>query len=324
MLRCDSGHDGTAARTLSAVTIPGDRGLTARFRHHRRLAPALPDDVLVSVSVGPSGEAVAMWAAPADRRALLGARGAGVASPSRPVAVRVGVSGAGTHAVAPSAALGMAFCQAQPLPDGHALGVAARGGAAAVFDADGEPVRQADVGDGVEHVRTTRTGRCWIGYFDEGVYGGDPVAHHGIVRFTDELEPDWMYPFDTGFGPVDDCYALNVDGETAWSCYYSGFPIVRLGEDTLTGWHNPDVQGATALAADADRCALVGGYGEAGFDRLVIGRLADRRYRPTGEGRLTLPDGRPVPPGNPIVGSGAELHLFVHHDWYRLGLDDLG
>jgi hypothetical protein len=93
-----------------------------------------------------------------------------------------------------------------------------------VFGADGRTVRQGSVGDGVKHALTTLSGRVWIGYVDEGVYGRDLVAHHGIARLTADLEPDWMYPFDAEIGQVHDCYSLNVDAETAWSCYYSGFP----------------------------------------------------------------------------------------------------
>jgi hypothetical protein len=202
--------------------------------------------------------------------------------------------------------------------------VAARnGGAATVFDSDGGPVCHGDIRGGIEHIRTTSAGRIWVGYFDEGVYGDDPVAHHGIVRFTCDLQPEWMYPFDSEFGPVDDCYALNVVGETAWACYYNSFSIVRLAGQHVTGWLNREVHGGAALIVDGDRCALVGLFHPAGHRLAAVGRLADGQYQPVGERLLTLPDGQPLPPYTPYMGHGPDLHAFVGTSWYRLSLDDL-
>jgi hypothetical protein len=245
--------------------------------------------------------------------------------PPGPVPVRVSTHGAGVESVTAIAALDVAFCLVQPLPDGHILVVGARrraGGAnAVVFDAAGQRVREVSIGDGIEHVLTTTSGQVWVGYFDEGVYGGDPVAHHGIVRFDEKLLPAWTYPFDTGFGPVDDCYALNVDGETAWSCYYGDFPIVRIVSGAASGWHN-QITGATALMVEANTCILVGGY-RSDYDRLVIGYLDTDRYEPVGQQRIALPDGRPIPRDATVVGRGPDLHVFAGTAWYRLGIDDL-
>ena len=313
-----------------AVTVSrkaADR-LPVRLRLHRRLSPAVPGDVLVTASVGPAGEAVALWASPADRQALLARSRDGESPrsrPQRPVAARVSVHGTSPDTVVALDDLDVAFCQVQPLPDGRVLVVGARnraGGAnALVFDAAGQRISQARVGDGIEHVLTTPTGRIWVGYFDEGVFGDDPVAHHGIVRFSDGLEPDWTYPFDAGYGSVDDCYALNVDQETAWAYYYSDFPVVRIADGAVIGWRT-QTAGAKALLVESDTCALAGGYGP-DHDRLVVGCLAGDRYEPIGDLRLTLPDGQPLPPGSRILGRGADLHLFNGGVWYRLSLPDV-
>ena len=90
-------------------------------------------------------------------------------------------------------------------------------------------------------------------------------------------------------GPIDDCYALNVDGDCAWACYYSDFPVVLIRGDRVTGWHN-DVQGAKALAVAESRVALFGGYGP-DYDRLAVTALDGDRARPAGEYRIVLPDG---------------------------------
>ncbi|WP_130335422.1 hypothetical protein [Micromonospora kangleipakensis] len=208
---------------MAISTAQHDNQLPARLRAHGRLTPPKSGDVLVTASVGPSGEAITLWADPAAQRSLLKPSRLDESCANQPVSARVVIQSSSTTTVTALADLDLPFCQVQPLPGGQILVVATRGGTAVIYDADGVPLRRGSVSDGIEHVLTTPAGRVWIGYFDEGVYGNDPVGHHGIVRYAADLEPDWMYPYDTGFGPVDDCYTLNVEGETAWSCYYSGF-----------------------------------------------------------------------------------------------------
>jgi hypothetical protein len=291
------------------------------------LDPPIDGVELVAASVGPDGAAIALWAAAPDRQRMvapLGSRSASAkAAARRPAAVRVsGAGGAGGAGGVVSAVVHrVRFPQVQPLPDGAILVASQRGGRAEVFDADGRPLRQGTLLDGIQHVLATASGHLWVGYFDQGVYGDDPVAHHGIVRFTPALDPDWTYPFDTDAGPVDDCYALNVDGEAAWAYYYSSFPIVRICDGSVTAWRT-EVTGATGLLAAADACALVGGYGVADSDRLVIGHLADGRYEVIDERRLTLPGGQPMPTAS-FVCRGPDLHVFVGRSWYRLALDDV-
>jgi hypothetical protein len=119
-----------------------------------------------------------------------------------------------------------------------------------LYDADGQAVSEHVLGDGIAHVLATSTGQVWVGYFDEGIYGNygwgradshEPVGAYGIVRFSPGLEPVWHYPKYTEVGPwdaVSDCYALNVDDTCTWACYYSDFPVVRIRDGTVTGWHN--------------------------------------------------------------------------------------
>jgi hypothetical protein len=312
--------DAVGYRSAVKISRAARRPVIA-LRRHGQVTPAVPGDTLVTVSVGPSGAAVALWASPQARQALHTPAAAGGQDARRPVAARVVAAGSGTSTVVHLAALDLPFCRVQPLPDGHVLVVASRGGRAVEFDADGVPVRAGSVGDGIEHMLTTPTGRVWIGYFDEGVYGDDPVAQHGIARFNRDLTAEWVYPDGTGFDQVDDCYSLNVVGETAWACFYDSFPIVRLDGAAVTGWHN-STRGVRALLVAADTCALIGGY-PGDRDRVVVGRLAAGRYEPGDHRRLVLPDGRPVPDDVRIIGRGPDLHVFVGPTWYRLGLDDL-
>ena len=149
-----------------------------------------------------------------------------------------------------------------------------------LYDTDGQIVSEHVLGDGIGHVLATSTGQVWVGYFDEGIYGNygwgradseEPVGAYGIVRFSPDLEPDWHYPKYTGVGPWDaisDCYALNVDDTSAWACYYSDFPVVRIRDGAVTGWHN-DIKGASALAVAGSRVGLFGGY-EPDYDWLAL------------------------------------------------------
>jgi hypothetical protein len=310
------------------------------MRWHGDLSPPGSDDVLVTASVGPDGRAVALWTTEAGRQALWSRHRGSFPRPvpSRPVAVRVTVNDPAVLSTTTIPALNLAFCSVQPLPEDRLLIVGARRGSrpnGGIFDADGRQVAECDFGDGIQHVFTTTSGLVWVGYFDEGVYGDNPVAHHGIVCFTAAGDPVWTYPFDTGFGVVDDCYALNVAGETAWSSYYNSFPVVRIEDRAVTGWHSP-VGGATALiasggavsggaawdgAASGGAVALVGGYRE--HDRFVIGALAGDRFEPLDPQRVVGPDGRALPSETRFVGRGAELHAFAGTRWYRLDLDDV-
>jgi hypothetical protein len=169
-----------------------------------------------------------------------------------------------------------------------------------------------------------------VGYFDEGVYGnfgwGDretsaPMGASGLVRFSPDLQPDWHYPshVDT-WGAISDCYALNVDDETVWTCYYTGFPIVRVRGDVVTGWRN-DFSSVRALAASDSRVALCGSG--PGHDHLVVGSLSHGRLHTSGEYRLVLPDGQALPSTTRVIGRGPELHLLTDDNWYRASLQDI-
>jgi hypothetical protein len=221
----------------------------------------------------------------------------------------------------------------QPLPGGDFVWIGARaawtpGGAelnAVVFDAEGDRLHANCVGDGIRHAQTTSSGHLWFGFSDEGVYGNmgwgsrpgpAPLGRTGIVRCDTDLSPQWH--FETpGMPVVDDCYALNVDGEVGWAYYYSGFPIVRIEGDVVTKWPTA-VGGAKALITDGSRVALIGGY-RSHRDRVVIGSL-ETSFVETGRAMIALPDGSPVPDGARVEGRGDQLHVFIDQHWYRADL----
>jgi hypothetical protein len=310
------------------------------LRRHAELAPAQPGDVLVTASIGPRNEAIAVWSDPSGRQALYGRTSqpgwASFADPVTAVGVAVRIVTYAPHisAVVRVQDLRLAHFHVQPLPADQILIVGARcrwrpdhpDANAVVFNSDGSVARRAVLGDGIGHVLATESGRIWVGYFDEGIFGNYgwggpgpvPLGAPGIVRYAADLQPEWRYPGSGEAEPIDDCYALNVFGETAWATYYSHFPVVRIAEDTVRSW--PGTRAAAhALMVDGSRCALVGGYREDG-DRLLVGDLDRGHFRPH---RLTLPGARALPDSLRLIARGADLHVFAEATWYRLHLDDL-
>ncbi|MFI7675945.1 hypothetical protein [Actinophytocola sp. NPDC049390] len=270
--------------------------MIARAAHHADLEPVVPGDVLVSVSLSPYGDLVALWAAPESVNAL-GSR--------RPVTVRIT-----THGVLllELTAVDAALATAHLMPGDTVLAIAARNAGehnAIHYDADGSIVATAPLGDAIEHVATTRAGDVWVGYSDQG-------APAGLRRFGKDLRPAWAYD-----SFVLHCYALNVTDHAVWTCYHTDFPVVRIENDRATTWRNP-VRGVRALAVAGKRVGLFGGYDAR--DRLVLGTLDDGEFHPECEHHLTLPDGGPLPPAATVLGRGNELHVVTDDAWYRLDI----
>lgn len=311
-----------------------------RLRHHATLVAPSAHPQLVSVSVGPLGEATALWTDP-DGLAAIGADGQTAkpqrtGAPGAPVSSTVTVQAPERHD-AIEIALDTAFPMVQPLPDGQVLVVGARAewradgpeNNATIYGPDGSPLLTACIGDGIEHVRTTPGGAVWIAYFDEGVYGNlgwgepggpEPMGWPGLVRTNRELEIEWRYPADE-LDPIDDCYALTVNGEDVWAWTYSSFAITRVQNSQVRSWPTR-ADGGDALIGDGERVALVGGR-SVDHDRLVLGRL-DQDFTELGRARLAMPDAAPLPVAATKVGRADELHVFVGPEWFRVSLEDLG
>jgi hypothetical protein len=315
-------------------------------RRHGVITADDAGDVLVATSIGPNGEAIALWTSPEGLTALTATTTqpgwASFPDPraSRPAAARVTVHRSGPETSVTFVDLPLAHPTLQVLPDDRVLVVAARcrwrpdgpDRNAIIYDTDGRVVAEGTVGDGIEHVLVSRSGHIWVGYFDEGVYGnygwGDagappPLGAPGLVRFSPDLEPDWRYPTNVEpWGAISDCYALNIDGDTAWACYYTDFPVVRVQAGTVMGWRNTIAHGARALAVADPNIAMCSGYGP-NRDVLVIASRGQDQLHKLSEYRLVLPDGSPLPATVQAIGRGADLHLINEGEWYRLDLDDL-
>jgi hypothetical protein len=156
----------------------------------------------------------------------------------------------------------------QPLPDGRWLLVrpwdyGEQDRNAHVYESDGRLVESFHAGDGLADVQTTREGRVWISYFDEGIFGHTHLSGNGLVCLDTYGMP--VFRFGDLADPVvetmADCYALNVcSGKEVWLYYYTDFRLVQLVEGRIAGhWRTP-VAGSHAFAVRGGRVLLGGSY----------------------------------------------------------------
>lgn len=184
-----------------------------------------------------------------------------------------------------------------------------------IFSDKGDLLAAGTLHDGIAHVLATASGAIWVGYFDEGVYGGSTVARHGIVRFNDSLEPQWQYPLNGPFGSISDCYSLNLAEDVAWSCYYQGFPIVRIHGNEVDGWQGGPSGSNDLLVRGAEVlyiCAPNWGDHQTRVFRLALG--SDGVATVLSEGRAF---GIPVSTPHVRICRGPDAHLFVGPEWFR-------
>jgi hypothetical protein len=161
------------------------------------------------------------------------------------------------------------------------------------------------------------TGNGW------GDPGPAPPGWPGLIRYEpDSLRLIWRYPRENPWGPMDCCDALNVADDGAWIYYHPDYPIVRITDRGMTGWHNQHpVPGVHALAVDYPHVALFGGY-EGSHDLLTVGTLNDDRFEINKQYRVIMPDGTPIDPVH-MIGRGPAFHTVVSDTWYQLSLTDV-
>lgn len=315
------------------------------LRHRGTLRPPRPELELVSASLGHDLTMVALWTAPEDLAAAHAIDelddGTTVARGRAPWPYRAVVSWHGPAPLPPMLIedLDVSFPIAAPLPDGRLLvagtrskvrdGVPERN--AAVFGPTGFIERSGVLGDGIEDVQVSPSGRILVSYFDEGIAGANgwsarsglpPVGAPGLVEFSAMLVPIWRYAPPQGLPPIADCYAMNLADESLWTCYYTDFPIVRIDPNITTAHWRSDVRGANGLVVSGRRIALVGGYPPFG-DRLTVGRLEGDRLEVVSETRLVLPEGDELPDGASPMCRNDRLIVLVGREVYGLDLPDI-
>src|SRR3569832_2073348 len=163
----------------------------------------------------------------------------------------VRVAADGTVTTSPLPPLDLTFPMVDVFPDGRVLVVGPRCSwrSETDFDRNGAlsvpktgAVSRILLGDGIENMSIDTRGRIWVGYFDEGVFGNfgwsdpgpPPIGAAGRVCFDAAGTKLWEY--DQHRRPIDDCYALNVQGDNASVFTYADFPKNVISSDFERQW----------------------------------------------------------------------------------------
>lgn len=194
---------------------------------------------------------------------------------------------------------------------------------AVLYDQYGQIERRLNFGNGIQSIQTSANQAIWVSYFDEGVYGGNSpnLREHGLQCFDIDGKSIWFFVPPTGFEAISDCYAMNVCTDAVWACYYADFPLVRIdAEFKVQGWRNKFV-GARAIAVDAQRVLLWGGYSTDRYRCIVQTIDGDNLVAPI-ELELRLPDSE-ISDAKYVLGRGSILHFFCGTCWYQFDLANL-
>lgn len=198
---------------------------------------------------------------------------------------------------------------------------------ARIINVDGTVARRICVGDGVLSLQYDQLGCIWVGYFDEGIFGGygwgdrgmpAPIGAPGVNRFDEFGHVLPTYRVADLPGPdISDCYAMNVTPNGVWLCPYVDFPILRIGYDgTIKLWQNKDIFGASAIAVDADYVVLVGGYQD-NKNRGALLRLGQDRATLESEFRLEI-EGTALDQMAFVTARNDTIHFVGDDAWYRV------
>jgi hypothetical protein len=228
--------------------------------------------------------------------------------------------------------LDVTFPRVDVFPDGRILVVASRARwrgkddfdrNAFVVDPRTRTMQSFLVGDGVEDAFVDSRGRIWVSYFDEGVCGNfgwgdpgpEPVGAAGLNCFDDQGALLWRFPADCDFGPIDDCYALNLCADEARVFAYSAFELYRVSSRfELTGW-TTGLAGCHAFAVSGSHALFTGQYDDPA-DTGYLAELTDGRLANVETVTFELRNGGVFESGR-FVGRGDALHYFDAQGWHR-------
>ena len=193
-----------------------------------------------------------------------------------------------------------------------------------IYSARGDEEWAMVLWDGIETLSCAPDGTLWVGYFDEGVFGGrfngggPSVSAGGIVQFDAKGQVLWSFNDQVkDEHSIADCYAMTLAGNALWSCFYTDFPIARVDGGKVTLWSN-QVDGAKAIAVADNIVLLAGGYAGDGeriavlkVDGATSHQIGELRFSPTADGSAGL-----------IQGRGGILHIVQDGLWSKLSVYD--
>ena len=124
------------------------------------------------------------------------------------------------------------FLHVQPFGPGRILWVDGRCNGedknALIQNESGTTDKTFHLGDGIDDVQVASDLSIWVGYFDEGVFGGG-VGTAGLARFSEN--GDLRFDFNSSserlqLPYIADCYAFNVGCDSVYAYYYTDFPLI--------------------------------------------------------------------------------------------------
>ncbi|MDH7975731.1 hypothetical protein QH494_26390 [Sphingomonas sp. AR_OL41] len=212
---------------------------------------------------------------------------------------------------------------------------------ARVISSDGALLGRFMLGDGIEHIAIDSADRIWVGWFDEGMFGGGwsvpgmewPPSSNGVACFAPDGSvvevPSW--PEEAGM--IADCYVLTPAGSGVWTSPYTDFPLVRFVPGEPARWWRNELAGPKAIAVDATYALVAGGY------RDDAARLALVHLDEPGSGQPAVPLAtwrmplRPAPPPlndwapvwetpSLLTGRDSTLHLIDDGKWHQWRVAD--
>ena len=179
--------------------------------------------------------------------------------------------------------------------------------------------REIFLGDGIEDMQTTSSGRIWTSYFDEGVYGSatQNIGASGVVAWDSDGQAVYTFEPGGGMDVIDDCYALNVASDSdTWFCYYSEFNLVHLKNERIVAFWPMPLYGSNAFAVDGNFAFFSGGYDEENTYHLFDLGNSDKAQE-VATFDLYDESGVILSPER-VVGRGSALYLFEGQKIYCL------
>lgn len=293
--------------------MPGTDVLDAPLNLVRDLAPLTAGGHIWSLGIGPAGEACFLVGAAVPRYWS--------SLDSATLVTATGISARRT-VLGP---VDDVWQYVQPLPAGGALLARSwRSGKdnGAVYGPDGMRLATFSLGDGIEDVQTSASGRIWVSYMDEGAASG---AETGLTCFDTQGRKRWDFDIYGSLPRIDGCYALNVAGDTAWAYYFSSFTLLRVGPDGATSHWETGASGAKAVAVGERSVLLYGSYDRRPEPECHLGDFGAGRLTNLRRCRLLLPSGEPFRPGDrlTVTGRGSVLHVINGTVWYQVDVNTL-
>lgn len=189
-----------------------------------------------------------------------------------------------------------------------------------IYAVDGRVEHTMILGDGIENLLCSPDGTVWVGYFDEGIFGGPnkdgswPVSSGGIVQFDAVGTPLWSFNEQGRENhSIVDSDAMTLSGTDLWACFYTNFPITRIRGGQPVFWSN-SVVGATAIAVKDDMVMLAGGYNE-DANRITLVKLDGKSSRELGS--LRYGTGKRGA-ADLLQGRGSVIHIVSDGVWSKV------